>query len=444
MAANGKIREAAHGVCRVLFVAAAALLVGQNPAPQGYTFTLFYTGNTLGRIEHCLCDGKDVGGYAERSNLIERIRADSGGRAFFFDTGDIIDKKDTTILLNALKILRSDGYVFAALGNKDLQALPPEIQDIRRKVNLKLLVTNVTPQPFLEPSIVDYVGGVSIQFLNVVDFAQAPVDWYVTDPEAAIEDAVNRPAHPVDFRVLISHLDPGRTRMLADHFKGRIQIVIEPGNSYGEPQYLTDYARLIGVDPCEQINRFFADYTTTPAFFSYRVFTTTSQSPVNPKVLGDIAKMRPKGKAPAGGDVPRTGSTVCSSCHKDETQQWKATAHAKVEDTVFPASKADAKCTGCHAPFSVGDEKMVGCEACHGGGASHVLAAYARKVTPDAGIPKYGAVTAETCAACHTPDKKHVPPLDLKTAWPKVAHKPVAVAPGEKPAQPPPNPPSFP
>ncbi|MGH8102884.1 MAG: multiheme c-type cytochrome, partial [bacterium] len=417
----------------------AVCLTGQTPAPPGYSFAISYTGNTLGRIEHCLCNGQELGGFAERSKLIEDIRAKETGRVLLFDTGDIIDKKDPVILENALKIMRTDGYSFAALGEKDLQVLPSEMQAIRNKVNLTLLLTNASPQVFIEPSVTDFIGGLRIQFFNVVNWVGTPPDWYITDSAAAIQDALDHSTGPADFRVLISHLDTAQTRQLADQFAGRIHIVIESHAGYGVPQYVTDYTRVAGTDPCEQVNRLIADYTVTPPFFSYRVFAAAAKAEVNPKVLGDIAKMRPKGKPPEGGSTPRTGSGVCASCHAAEAEQWKQTAHAMVVDTVYPAAKPDSKCVACHAPLAEVDERAVGCESCHGGGASHVISAYTQKVNASATIPAFGKMTVEVCASCHTPDGKHIKAFDLKAVWPKIAHKPGIEAPETTPTAPPPT-----
>jgi hypothetical protein len=110
----------------------------------------------------------------------------------------------------------------------------------------------------------------------------------------------------------------------------------------------------------------------------------------------------------------------CRRCHQDEFDQWSATAHAHAYTTLEKSLQStNPECLRCHSTcyidlpadgsVAVATElRNVQCEACHGMGTDH---------TRDG---TYGAVSGETCLACH--DKENSPDFDLATYLPKVTH----------------------
>lgn len=126
------------------------------------------------------------------------------------------------------------------------------------------------------------------------------------------------------------------------------------------------------------------------------------------------------------------GVDVCATCHVQEAQAWRSSAHAEAWAALEGASASQrADCVGCHATgylqpggyrdAAAGSTPLTdaGCEACHGPGSDHVagfngggaLAAYGELPRSDA-----------ACVACHTWERS--PDFRWATAWPGVAHGP--------------------
>jgi hypothetical protein len=103
-----------------------------------------------------------------------------------------------------------------------------------------------------------------------------------------------------------------------------------------------------------------------------------------------------------------------------QVEQWSATAHAHAYATLEKSLQAtNPECLRCHSTCYIdlpadgsvqvaAELRNVQCESCHGMGTDH-----ARDGT-------YGAVTGETCLACH--DRENSPDFDLATYLPKVTH----------------------
>ena len=128
----------------------------------------------------------------------------------------------------------------------------------------------------------------------------------------------------------------------------------------------------------------------------------------------------------------------CRECHAEEYFTWEHTEHAHAFDSLKGEGRArDPECVGCHtvgyklpggfkSEAATPDYKHVGCETCHGAGVIHSRSP----------APGYGAVSENTCRACH--DKPNSPDFDYTTYLERVSHKKVAARKAElqKPAQP--------
>ena len=90
------------------------------------------------------------------------------------------------------------------------------------------------------------------------------------------------------------------------------------------------------------------------------------------------------------------GAEKCSRCHEQESEQWKATPHARAWASLVSEDKqTDSACVGCHVTgwkepsgfASLAGNSNLGnvqCESCHGIGTEHARGEKAAKVTEEA------------------------------------------------------------
>jgi len=390
------------------------LLLTSVAVPAPLEFSLFFTGNTRGRIEHCLCDGKEMGGFAERSTLIQKIRQEDS-TVYFLDAGDLVDKPDYSILSGALTLLKKDEYGFVALGEKDLQVSRDEMGKLRAEIGLPLLLTNGS-SPATIPVVMEVIRGTRVAFFNLVDRFQAPLEWFLEKEEDALQRNLSQLLPDVSFVVVIAHMDEWRITQLVEEFKNRVNVFVDMHSGFHAPLLIDDDTIRIGADPCEQITHLYVNFTGAQPYFLYERMPTRKGEGVSEKALPDIAKIKKKGK-PEGPSTPLyVGNSLCIRCHSSEYLHWKSTPHGKAFEG------KDEKCKACHSPMEEAGETTIGCESCHGPGTRHTLSAYAFQVKRLEKIPEYGKVIETSCLPCHKVDGKHILHFDFKTSLKQVIH----------------------
>lgn len=114
------------------------------------------------------------------------------------------------------------------------------------------------------------------------------------------------------------------------------------------------------------------------------------------------------------------GTSLCASCHVEQTRFWERTRHARAIDILKTKNRVnDQECIGCHStgfrkpggfelPARVGGFENVQCEACHGPGVDHGKGGMAKLST-----------TESTCKSCH--DKENSPAFDFETMLPMMS-----------------------
>lgn len=125
------------------------------------------------------------------------------------------------------------------------------------------------------------------------------------------------------------------------------------------------------------------------------------------------------------------GSTVCGSCHREETVSWSLNHHSVAMSSLFKLQKhEDPACVGCHVTgyqqptgykdlLTTGHLAQVGCESCHGKAGGHNLVVSVEEKLKQKALPadqKY----AKVCVSCH--DSKHTIHFDVKKGIPLVGH----------------------
>lgn len=102
---------------------------------------------------------------------------------------------------------------------------------------------------------------------------------------------------------------------------------------------------------------------------------------------------------------------ACVTCHREEEEQWKTTAHAHALETLRKKGRErDPECIGCHTTgfmrpggtryvkTAMTSFANVGCESCHGPSVEHVRTNDKKKGT-------MRTVPEQVCRECHTPDQ---------------------------------------
>jgi hypothetical protein len=121
----------------------------------------------------------------------------------------------------------------------------------------------------------------------------------------------------------------------------------------------------------------------------------------------------------AAGD--RVGPEACKTCHPAAYEAWHTGPHARAEERLPPASRADGRCRTCHAPDAADGIGGVSCEACHGPGRLYAV----RHVMRDPELARaVGLVDPDekSCLACHTVSTPSLVPFRYGRKLPLVDH----------------------
>jgi len=126
--------------------------------------------------------------------------------------------------------------------------------------------------------------------------------------------------------------------------------------------------------------------------------------------------------APAG---PRAadpvGPETCKACHPVAYELWRQGPHARAQAALPERSRADARCTSCHAPEASRAQAGVGCEACHGNGQlyAHRYVMRDRELARALGLLEVG---EKTCGRCHDESTPSLARFDYARKLPLVQH----------------------
>lgn len=149
---------------------------------------------------------------------------------------------------------------------------------------------------------------------------------------------------------------------------------------------------------------------------------------------------------PSAGDF--TGPESCRACHPSAYAAWRATPHARAQETLPDGSRDDPRCLACHAPDAADGVAGVSCEACHGAGRLYSPAYVMRdhELARAVGLADPG---ERACLGCHTESTPSLARFSYARKWPLIVHgsepapeaaAPAAPAPSAPPATRPPAP----
>jgi len=113
------------------------------------------------------------------------------------------------------------------------------------------------------------------------------------------------------------------------------------------------------------------------------------------------------------------GAETCKACHPAAYEAWLESAHARAQANLSERSRADARCTACHAPEPA--LAGVSCEACHGNGQLYArrYVMRDRELARALGLLEVG---EKTCARCHDESSPSLTRFDYARKVPLVQH----------------------
>ncbi len=124
--------------------------------------------------------------------------------------------------------------------------------------------------------------------------------------------------------------------------------------------------------------------------------------------------------APAGAAEP-VGAETCRVCHPAAFEIWRESGHARAFLVLPEKSRADARCTACHAAEGSRGQAGVTCESCHGNGQLYSLPFVMRdrELARALGLLDPG---QKSCLRCHDDSSPSLSRFDYARKLPLVEH----------------------
>jgi len=232
------------------WVCVCALLLGLLPrtAVAG-DLTLLFTGDVMGEIEPCECEGQPFGGIAQRAFLVSEHRRDSG--ALVLDSGNLLFRSLVPVgpdagdyrKVNALTLV--DAYGLMAVdavnvGPHDLVTGLDYLQRLQRRAAFPFLSTNLvdpdTGVHVFTPELVVNRDDTSIAILGVLPGDMQGRGYVTTDPLDAVRDATARALEAgADKVVLLSALGLDESRKIARKVRDLDAVLVAGSRSHIDP-----------------------------------------------------------------------------------------------------------------------------------------------------------------------------------------------------------------
>ncbi len=347
------------------------------------------------------------------------------------------------------------GYAAVTIGNYDLYQGTEYLLDRIEGKNVPLVSANVldesTGELLVEPYVIVERAGVKFAITGVLSAQQKPrtdreikaKGVTVTNPVASLEELVPSLREQADFVIVLSQLGLTQSKDLPLQIPGIDFIVVGAHSTHAAKPY--EVEGTVFLQPGQR-GQYMSDYRLSfdeaSAYLGYSgaAVILDDTVPADASIaltlkehkfeISMLQKQRAAERA-AGSRMAQIESQTyqescigaegsCRRCHQQQFDQWLGTAHASAYVTLEKSLEAtNPECLRCHSTcntdlpadgsVAVATElRNVQCEACHGMGTDH-----ARDGT-------YGAVTGESCLACH--DKENSPDFDLATYLSEVTH----------------------
>jgi len=420
--------------------------------------TVFFTCDTIGRLEPCGCFTGQHGGLTRLRTWLElnptpgpALKVDVGGALAGPHDYDLIQYRYLA------RAYQSMGYAALNVGGREAMVAAADLTNIAAASPVPLISASVvdaaTRQPLLPAYRIVEAGGKRIGILGVVSPRSVPVPGEGL-AVLALNEAVDRQlpalAAKTDLVILLAFADENELRRLArDYFEfalilggdvpGPTQDLIRENDSI--ILFTTNQARTVGsltatlgggkrtkmLDPKYDIQLL---WDRIPQHADLRAMVREYRAEIrHTKLAADDPNTIDPDAIPGVTATARyVGSAACKECHPLAFKAWAKTPHASAfKSLVKPGADADPHCVGCHTIGfgkpggylrAYGDTQLtdVGCESCHGPASEHVDRYLHRKPNQF----KFRPLGAGDCITCHYGEFSR--PFDWESFWPTMAH----------------------
>jgi len=345
------------------------------------------------------------------------------------------EEKKAELIMNAFSLMRVD---LIALGEKEYVFGAPFLRRLASRFSGNFLCANLIDpgqtQSYFLPYLVMRKNGKRILITSILDPAYNNYlrrdKLKITDPAAALKRLKKEISH--DLFIVIGHAERKNILRWIDQIQG-IDLLIQghqPGISRQAEKYKNTTIVINNIRGGQYTAHIDVSWTpANKAVISQPVAIRanarqTMQDQQIAKLINDYEKWRrgflrqqsgarPRPAAPLTGKKSNSyylGIQACKSCHPQQLQAWRKTAHSRAIITLLRKQKeSDPSCLPCHVTgmnrrdsgggfISITQTPRmtnVQCEACHGPAGRHAQHPKIRTFKP---------VTMRTCRRCHTPN----------------------------------------
>src|ERR1051325_5387622 len=433
----------------------AAFLFFRPKAPRGSPLlTIFFTGDTHGRLVPCGCFTGQYGGLTRLKTALPR-----GGstNTIKVDGGDALAGPEDFNVIQYRYILQAYqnmGYDALNLGQREAQLSARQLRELKTASPVPLLSANLLDKQSGNSIFDGYRiirrGGFNIALVGVLDprgLGESLGDGLTVDKmETTLSKLLPALREKADIFVLLAFTDETTLARLAQEFY-EFDLIIggkvsQPSQKLGKENrsvivFVTNESRALGALRAQILGRGQLSVT------EFQMLMLNDKIPEHPDVLalaeryrGEIRKTRlqiddlsekqenlvPGVKAAAG----YAGSDTCLGCHPTAARAGEKSGHAEAFDTLMQTkADADPHCVACHTvgfgsttgyrrEYEGRKLANVGCESCHGPGSLHVK----QRKSEEPATFAFRPLGAGDCKKCHYGEFSR--PFDWEHFWPKV------------------------
>lgn len=255
-------------------------------------------------------------------------------------------------------------------------------------------------------------------------------DWEIQDPEELIGDALKYAREKADLVFAILAGEIPHARDFVERHEGMDVVVVSRcSKRLSKPMKINGTLLFSTGDMGQYLGRLDVGLKDGHWDFRPELIPLDDKIPEDPgmatiydkyqkrvKVMAEDEAEALRGRVPDEGDIPLPLAKDCLSCHQETFKAWSGKPHARaMESLVRKGEQYNPECVPCHTTgyrtggfisISVTPQYSgVQCIACHGPMREHIAVQCDPSSSPDAGAETIQPVKAQTCLACHTPER---------------------------------------